>query len=501
MAKILGLPFDSFVDSQIKVRQTKLAKTQKSPEELSVFYSNTAWLRLSSGVNLGSERATTLSSKLGISAGLVQGTALSRNLVLWGSTVGFTPTGDGVSLDPLRGGVGYGINNAYGFLTTSDQGLKPPPGLTKASINYKNNGSLKQAEVNIKCFSRSQFEALEAIYLRLGYTMVLEWGNTLWFNNEGEFKRTEGYSIPSMLFGTDGNIKPQALQEKIYKLKSEVTDGNYDAMVGKVTNYSWTLNDDLSFDIKLNLISVGDIIDSLKVNLSGVSQNITQNIQVSGSIENLVSLTVNKEASKINRMLYEMFDEIFKDLLVTFGTEETQEAVEVADTAVEQAPDVTEIQNKYKPLLGDTGYYRTVIKTFYEGYELYKNNKTNEKRYKEIAETFNPDLTSEAAVDDLTDMYEDYDDENQDVQSVTQNIKAIESFIDNLKSTGEGAQKDAIAYLKNSSDRDTDIRRALSTGYFDPDKKIKVEGAEITVFGVTQGDWADVVGKLYSLQR
>ena len=98
-------------------------------------------------------------------------------------------------------------------------------------------------------------------------------------------------------------------------------------------------------------------------------------------------------------------------------------------------------------------------------------------------------------------MYSDYEDENRDVEQVAQNIKAIDSFIDTLKSTGEGAQKDAITYLKNSSNLDADIRRALATGYLDPDKKIKVEGAEITIFGTTQGDWADIVGKLFSLQK
>ena len=484
MTKILGLPFDSFVDSQINTRQTKLAKSQKSPEDLSVFYSNTAWLRLSSGVTLDSTRATTLSSKLGVAPGLLEGTGLARNLVLWGSTVGFTPTGDGVSLDPLRGGVGYGINNAYGFLTTSDQGLKPPPGLLKASVNYKNNGSLKQAEVNIKCFSRSQFEALEAIYLRLGYTMVLEWGNTLWYDNQGNFKRTEGYSIPSMLFGTNGNIKPATLQEKIYKLKSEVTDGNYDAMVGKVTNYSWTLNDDLSFDIKLNLISVGDIIDSLKVNLSGVSENISQNIQVSGSVENLVSLTVNKEASKINRMLYEMFDEIFKDLLVTFGTEETQEAVEVADTAVEQAPKVKEIQDKYLPAFEP---YKKAIATFYEGKQLYdaiKDNKatdTQKKRYEAIAAEFK----LRKGIVDLNLMYSDYEDEEADVKTTSSKIQQVENYLKNLKSTGQGAEEQAIIYLNTNSTPKEDLVRVFSTGYFDADEKIQLKDAEIDLTPVS----------------
>lgn len=487
MTKILGLPFDSFVDGQIRTRQNKLAKTQKSPEDLSVFYSNTAWLRLSSGVTIDSQRAATLSSKLEISPNLIEGTALARNLVLWGSTVGFSQTGGKASLEPLRGGVGYGLNNAYGFLTTTDQGLKPPPGLLKASINYKNNGSLKQAEVNIKCFSRSQFEALEAIYLRLGYTMVLEWGNTLWFDNQGDFKRTEGYSIPNLLFGSNDNVSPQTLQEKIYKLKSETTYGNYDAMVAKVTNYSWTLNDDLSFDIKLNLISVGDIIDSLKVNLGGVSENISQNIQVSGSIQNLVSIVVNKEASKINRMIYEMFDEIFKDLLATEGTPETQEAIQIADKAIEQSPKVKEIQDKYLPALE---VYKKTVATFYEGKQIYdaieKNTATDiqKKRYEAIATEFKTDVA------DLNDMYEDYEDEEADVKTTTNAINQVENFIKALKSTGQGAEEQAIVYLGTNSIPKEDLIRVFSTGFFDADEKVKVEGAQISL---DDGDWNDIL--------
>ena len=495
MTKILGLPFDSFVDSQIKTRQTKLAKTQKSPEDLSVFYSNTAWLRLSSGVTIDSQRAATLSSKLGISATLVEGTALARNLVLWGSTVGFSQTDGKASLDPLRGGVGYGLNNAYGFLTTTDQGLKPPPGLLKASINYKNNGSLKQAEVNIKCFSRSQFEALEAVYLRLGYTMVLEWGNTLWFDNQGNFKRTEGYSIPNLLFGDNSNISPELLQEKIYSLKSEVTYGNYDAMVAKVTNYSWTLNDDLSFDIKLNLISVGDIIDSLKVNLGGVSENISQNIQVSGSIQNLVSIVVNKEASKINRMIYEMFDEIFKDLLATEGTPETQEAIQVADKAIEQSPKVKEIQDKYLPALEP---YKKAIATFYEGKQIYDAIKAKtatdaqQKRYEAIGTEFK----LRRAIVDLNLMYSDYEDEEFDVKQTSSKIQLVENYLNNLKSTGQGAGEQAIIYLGTNSTPKEDISRVFSTGYFDADEKVELRDAEIDL---TPGYWNNILEAVFNV--
>ena len=77
MVKILGLPFDTFVDEQITIRQKRLALLQKTPQDLSVFNSNTAWVRLSSGVKIEQSRAVELSGKLGISQDLVQGIVLT----------------------------------------------------------------------------------------------------------------------------------------------------------------------------------------------------------------------------------------------------------------------------------------------------------------------------------------------------------------------------------------------------------------------------------------
>ncbi len=319
--------------------------------------------------------------------------------------------------------------------------------------------------------------------------------NTLWFDNEGAFQRTEGYTIPSLLFGTNGNVKPETLQQTIQRLKGEVTYGNYDGMVAKVTNYSWDLDDDLSFNIKLDLISVGDIIDSLKVNLGGSSEDLTNSIQVSGSIQNLVSLVVNKEASKINGMLYEMYDEIFKNLLAVQGTAETQEAVKIADKAVEQAPKIKEIQARYVPALE---LYKKAVATFYEGKKIYDAIKAKtatdeqQKRYAAIAKEFK---FNRGEVD-LNLMYNDYADEEADVKATTSAISAVENYINNLKSTGEGAGEQAIIYLGTNSTPAADIIRVFSTGYFDADEKVEVPNAEISL---TPGYWNNVLENVYGL--
>jgi hypothetical protein len=377
MAKILGLPFDDYVKKQIEVRQKKLAKTQKDPEDLVVFNSNTSWVRLSSGVKIEPSRAKTLSDKLGISVNLIQGNALSRNLVLWGGISSFTPSGSEAVLDPLKGGVGYGLNNAYGFLSNSAQGLQPPPGIESITCNYKNNGALKQAQVKIKCFTRSQFEALEAVYLRLGYTMVLEWGNVLYFNNNEEFSKITSYSIPNLLFKTEQDVDPSTLQTQLDSNKIS-TSGNYEGMLAKVQNYSWNIQEDLSFSITLDLISVGDIIDSLKANIGGGTTTPTStpiNVNFSGSVENIASIQINRNASKLNTFFYELYDEIYK-VALTEGevSGETKEAITKANNIVDilQKEETKLLKDQYKIILNELRKYP---KQFYEGLELFKKLK------------------------------------------------------------------------------------------------------------------------------
>ena len=468
MVKILGLPFDDYVDRQVKTRQEKLSKTQKSPEDLSVFNSNTGWIRLSSGVKVESERAETLSTRLGIGKSSIEGTALARNLVLWGGVSSFSTGSNSVSLDPIKGGIGYGLNNTYGFLSGPEQGLKPPPGITSITCNYKNNGSLKQATVSMKCYTRSQFEAIEAVYLRLGYTVVLEWGNTLWFNNGGEFKQTQAYSIPNILFKDQNDVDPETIFDRL-AFNKKATACNYDGMLGKVTNYSWTIGNDLSFDIKLYLISTGDIIDSLKVNIGGTNtRDLTGLIQVTGSFENIAAIQINKEASKLNGFFYELYDEIFKPLLKEYGSAETQKEIENIDKTVEAAPLLDDIKKKYIPVINE---FRTYIQAFNDGLEVY--NRSGARRASIVVSGADAEIYAEVAkklgvdVATLDSMYGDKESEQEGVNNFKNSLNDIEKYINNLQSSP--GTTEAITYLEATVTPSQTIIEILSSGKFSSD--------------------------------
>lgn len=424
MGKILGEVFDKYVDEQIKIRQNSLGKSQKSTDDLVVFNSSTPWIRLSSSVEVDKDRAKTLATNLGINQSEVVGRNLAKNLVL------FAGTSDGADLSNKKGGVGYGLKNSYGFLSGQKQGYRPMPGVTGISASYKNNGTLKQAQVSLKCFTREQFEAVEAIYLRLGYTMILEWGHSVYFDNNNKRRNMSSLEIPNILFidkipptkvvgpeelgsvtldlTTSSFRGPEGVKEfdreipegaqKAYakslgitvdelknlyrnniaypeKLRIAIegnkkkTSGNYDAMVAKVSNFSWSLNDDLSYDITLDLVSVGDVIDSLKMNFGGINITSTNapQIETDAGVQNLVAIELASGASAFNTFLYELTQT--DDKVIQKQTDEaTQEQIKLKNEAVKVAqiyvPLITE---KYPPVIEE------LKKEFIAPYEEVRN--------------------------------------------------------------------------------------------------------------------------------
>jgi hypothetical protein len=499
MAKILGLPFDDYVKKQVDVRQKRLSKSQKSPQDLTVFNSNTSWVRLTSSVKIEESRAKDLSSKLGISKNLVLGNKLARNLILWNGVSSVTPSNDKVILDKLKGGIGYGLNNAYGFLSNSAQGLQPPPGIESISCNYKNNGTLKQAQIKLKCFTRPQFEAIEAVYLRLGYTMILEWGNALYFDNNEQFNKITGYSIPNLLYKSEGDVDPAELQTQLESNK-KATSGNYDGMLAKVSNYSWTIQEDLSFSITIDLVSLGDIIDSLKVNIGGVTNSTPtpSNITFSGSVENIATIQVNKNASKLNSFFYELYEEVYKEGLTSYQVSgKTGELIAKVDEITKLLTsgewDIT--KEKITNALEEFRKYYKLVEEALPIFE--KGNLTNygnfpensaasseeQKRYFEIAKEFYG--TEPSTRPNFYSLLSNKDDLDKAIKLYKDSLDKIEEFIDS-ETIGEDNLKKINGWFTDNTENQKNvvsvkkaIINALERGNFGTQNDfVKIEGSE-----------------------
>ena len=266
---IIGDGFEQWVQTQIGVRQKALGDfNNRSLDDLQSFQTRTPWIRLASSVDIdggdGSLPGTSVRKTLadmGFDMEKIDGDKLAKELVLFrgvSNSEGKTYTGAG-------GGI-FGSSNAF---TAGDQqrGPVPMPGITGCNFSYKNDGALAQGEVNIKCFNRAQFQLLDVLYQRPGYTVLLEFGWSVYLNNSGKIVHRKSFSTKPFekLFSSGNDMF--ALSEAI-TLEKKSWSGNYDGFFGKITKFNWKFNQDGSYDITVNLIGLGDVIQSFKTNLA-----------------------------------------------------------------------------------------------------------------------------------------------------------------------------------------------------------------------------------------
>jgi hypothetical protein len=270
---ILGESFKPYVRNQIDVRQDKLSLNQNRNDDiLKYITSKTSFLRLTSGVDISEKVAQSLGAT-GLSGNL-----LAKQYVLFSSRFNNNTL---VSKDPdiwggdLTSDIGYkGYSTSYGFASDPNYGLVPPPGLTTATINTLNRGTIREATINLVCHNLYQFKAINALFLKLKYSLLLEWGHTLYFNNNSELvSPTEAGALNLSNDFLQGMSSDKILDE-IEKKRKE-SNGNYDAFFGVVKNFNWELQENGSYNIMVNAISQGDVIESLKVNSNLAPEVVT----------------------------------------------------------------------------------------------------------------------------------------------------------------------------------------------------------------------------------
>ena len=277
---IIGESFPEYVNEQVKIRQKIYGSKNRTPEQLTYLNGRTAWVRLISSVDIknnpsgSNEEGTKKLQKLGLDDSYL-GSRLAKEYVL------FAGTSNAATADPsirdLRRGIDSNSNNgAYGMGGT-EFGLQPMPTLGDVEIKYKNRGSLRESNLTIKCFNPQQFQIIDTLYLHLGYTVLLEWGNSSYFNNDNEYVSNNRVSMQEIMF--DSSVQKTHLEVlKSILDKRETSKGNYDAFYGKVANFSWTFDNGV-YNISLKLISLGDVLESLNINY------LSKNIIPSGSNE------------------------------------------------------------------------------------------------------------------------------------------------------------------------------------------------------------------------
>jgi hypothetical protein len=264
MGNIVGEGFNKKIIEQIKQRQKVYGSLNRDNEQLTYLNSKTGWCKLISGASINSEVLDVRKLK-----GLSFGDDLAKNYVLFGGMRG----GPNTSRQGIAQTNEIGSPNAYGFGGT-EFGLRPMPGIISAEIQTETRGSIKKATVRIQANNKDQFDVIDLLYMRLGYSMLLEWGSSSYFKNDGTYEKNNPYSLETEFLNGYYNTVNDTTEDLTYnnilsvieqfRLKSH---GNYDALFCKVVNFSWSFTKDGKYDITLNLISLGDVIESLKANV------------------------------------------------------------------------------------------------------------------------------------------------------------------------------------------------------------------------------------------
>jgi hypothetical protein len=274
MNNVIGQSFPNYVRQQLKARENALRQLDRvnsgdnftDYQDLMYLSNKTGWVTLRSSVQL--EKDKDLYNYFASKAPFSNSTEkdLSKYYVLNGGISYSNSSANPNGKSNLRAGFldskGNSFEGSYGMGGLDEQGFRPLPGIQSMNLVFKTeNGALREATIRVKAFNLFQLEVIDTLYMKLGMSAVLEWGHTPYLKNDGSLE-TKTTIIPFYdIKSKEGILKAMAKQR-------EVSCGNYDGLFGKISNFDWTANSDGTYDCTIKLLGLGDVIESLKINVT-----------------------------------------------------------------------------------------------------------------------------------------------------------------------------------------------------------------------------------------
>ena len=151
MSFALGKPIEGEVINQVNARQGLLESSERSLDGgFGFFTQKMPWIKLTSAIDInGSDESAQL------------------NILT-----------NGINL--------AGESEVPGYQDTPTLGIRPKPGITSMNLNTHNRfGSLRTATVQFIVHSVDQLDTYEQLFMRPGYSALLEWGHSKYIDSEG----------------------------------------------------------------------------------------------------------------------------------------------------------------------------------------------------------------------------------------------------------------------------------------------------------------------------
>ena len=318
-SEVLGGPISERVINQYRLRKNILSsRSGRTDNELMFINSQTGWVRLTSGVDVYDEDKQGSSNEL------------AKKYVL---------TGGQLSDGKLTGGI---LNDNSGYTRDANLGFRPKPGITGFTVQPRQlYGTLRDSSVEFYVASKDDFDNIEKLFLRPGYNVLLEWGHSLYFtqdeNNQPEFNSE--FKSYSETFLNSSKLSGAKIESDLNKIKND-SEYNYDGLFGMIKNFSWSFSPDGGYDCSIQIVSHGEILESIKATLykggeltSANSEFLTttqgKNLPFKGNIfqQELKFLNSLTEETKKNQL-----SEIFRLFHVPFSVRGSEDSLNTDNT-------------------------------------------------------------------------------------------------------------------------------------------------------------------------
>ena len=264
MAKLLyGAPQRRGVIKQIETRQNTFGTPDKSAKQLEAINQSTPWVVMRSSINLlTDEEADSLINKPETRKSLVGTAKNAENNQLSGGILrgqnGSAPLG-------VQANSNDDFNNPV-YTTDNNFGTVPMPGIISVDVKSRGEyGSIKEAEVKLEVHSLRDLEEFERLYFRPGYTVLLEWGHSIYLNNSGEtvYAHRATHTIPDKKWFS--HMTEATLLSEIDRLREE-TYFNYDAIYGFIRNFQWKFNaEGQKYEATVTVIGKGVLYEGIRL--------------------------------------------------------------------------------------------------------------------------------------------------------------------------------------------------------------------------------------------
>ncbi|MBX6361857.1 MAG: hypothetical protein IRZ03_17485 [Acidobacterium ailaaui] len=347
------------ISSQLRAREYIISQAKRDHRFLKYTNSKTAWVRMTSFVNANfgcKYQFDTLRGTINFVDCKYKGDELARKYILEGGTLYNNKLRYGV----FKEGGSYGSELDYiGQNKDNAWGIRPMPGIIDVSIVSKTAyGSLLEATVRFKAYNKQQFDELEVLFLRPGYTALLEWGWSMYlshdinYNNVNETPNDESIKInnfPGITIDAFSNLTEDEVYNQIDQLSKKYY-GNYGGMLGFIENFSWSIREDGSYDCTTILISRGEIINSFKL-------NINTSISFSSDVERqLINLENKNQEIQETYCFFEKLFLTLKSYLNIFSILKTNDVEINSDNINKAYSSLQSNMQNIKNLLNDKNY-------------------------------------------------------------------------------------------------------------------------------------------------